>query len=113
MNQKSCIDEPLLKERDPKLDETEEWPTVYKNMIKNAAICFFGTMLHPVYSMVNAVSLGQGEEVLPLAALGLGSLTLGICSLSINWTFATGSGIIIAQTYGQGEHRMSRVYANK
>ena len=100
MYQKHQISDPLLETKKTKAEEEIAYSTVFKNSAYQAAICFFGTMFHPVYSMVNAAALGHGEETQPLAGLGLGSLTLGICSLSINWTFATGSGIVIAQAYG-------------
>ena len=76
-------------------------------------LCFFGTFFHPIYSMVNATVLGHEEQTLSLAGLGLGSLTMGICSLSILFTFGTGSGVAIAQAFGSGELRMCAVYANR
>ena len=76
-------------------------------------IVFAGVIFHPVYSMVNAMVLGHEADHMPLAGLGLGQLTLGICSLSIHWNFGTGSAIAIGQAFGQGEHRMCAVYANR
>ena len=76
-------------------------------------ICFLGTIFHPIYTVVNAMILGHEADPLPLAGLGLGSLTIGICSLSLHWNFGTGSGIAIGQAFGQEEFRMCAVYANR
>ena len=76
-------------------------------------IVFFGVMFHPMYTIVNAIILGHEDDHTLLAGLGLGSLTLGICSLSLHWNFGTGSGVAIGQAFGQEEFRMCAVYANR
>ena len=46
-----------------------------------------GYLFHPLYAIVNAIVCGRmGKEY--LAAMGLGSLTLGILGTSISSTFA-------------------------
>ena len=50
---------------------------------------------------------------MPLAGLGLGSLTIGVLGLSIAQTFASGVGTFISQSYGQGDLRVCAVYRNR
>ena len=89
-----------------KFEERIAFSVAFKNSFCTAMICFAGIFFHPIYTMVNAMVLGHQASIDPLAGLGLGSLTIGICSLSIHWSFATGSGVIIAQLFGQKEYRM-------
>ena len=76
-------------------------------------ICFAGVIFHPIYTVLNAMVLGHEADHVPLAGLGLGSLTVGILSLSIHWNFGTGSSVAIGQAFGAGELRMCAVYANR
>lgn len=55
-----------------------------------------GSFFHPMYSIVNAAVLGHANMPLELAGLGLGSLTLGLCVISITSTFVTGSATVIS-----------------
>ena len=73
-----------------KFEETIPYFDAFKNIFKTSFLCFLGTVFYPVYTIVNAVILGHGDP-LSLAGLGLGSLTTGLCSLSIGYNFATGS----------------------
>ena len=61
--------------------------------------------LHPVYSIVNAMVLGHQANSKMLAGLGLGSLTMGICALSIASNFNGAASTFIAHAYGQKEYR--------
>lgn len=70
-------------------------------------------LLHPIYSVVNAIVLGHQENEKMLAGLGLGSLTMGIMCLSIGTAFNGGVGTFISHAYGQKEYRMCQVYKNK
>ena len=84
-----------------------------KNVLKIALLSFAGTFFHPSYQMVNAMVLGHHTSPQQLAGIGLGSLTVGLLSLSIHYSFATGSGVAIAPAFGQGELRLCAVYANR
>ena len=48
-----------------------------------------------------------------LAGLGLGSLTMGICALSIGSNFNGAAGTFISHAYGQKEYRQCQVFRNK
>lgn len=47
-----------------------------------------GSFFHPIYTIVNASTLGHSGDPTQLAGLGLGSLTLGIMVISIQSSFA-------------------------
>ena len=72
----------------------------------------FGMLFHPVYSVVNAAVVGRMETQY-LAALGLGSLTCGICLLSINACFTLGLPSFVAPTHGSGEIHLGRMYLHR
>ena len=72
----------------------------------------FGMLFHPVYSVVNAAVVGRMETQY-LAALGLGSLTCGICLLSINACFTLGLPSFVAPTHGSGEINLGRMYLHR
>mmetsp|Transcript_40942 Transcript_40942/g.53638 ORF Transcript_40942/g.53638 Transcript_40942/m.53638 type:complete len:112 (-) Transcript_40942:85-420(-) len=48
-----------------------------------------------------------------LAGLGLGSLTMGICALSIGANFNGAAATLISHAYGQKEYRQCQVFRNK
>ena len=98
---------PLLK------DEELNYYQALKNVLKIALLSFAGTFFHPSYQMVNAMVLGHTTDPQQLGGVGLGSLTVGLLSLSIHYSFATGSGVAIAPAFGQGEKRLCAVYANR
>lgn len=66
-------------------------------------------LFHPVYSIVNAASCGRLGDT-ELAALGLGSLTLGIMLESIGTCFSSTVGTPVAIASGAKDYRMCRVY---
>jgi len=72
-------------------EETEPFWEALKRSSKIAAPVVIGTLWHPVYSIVNNVVLGHGDDATPLAGLGLGALTVGITGLSIGICFAFGA----------------------
>ena len=53
-------------------------------------------LFNPVYAILNAMWLGHEDNALPLAALGLGSLTIGITTLSISNAMTGGESTLIA-----------------
>lgn len=66
-----------------------------KQILKLSLWPILGSCFHPVYTMVNAAICGRmGEE--ELAAFGLGSLTLGIMTLSIVTCFSMSVGTLVA-----------------
>ena len=71
-----------------------------------------GTLFHPVYIMVNAAICGRLGRI-ELAGFGLGSLTLGICCISIGIMFSISAGTLITQAFGAKDYRMCRVYLNR
>ena len=72
----------------------------------------FGMFFHPVYTVVNAAVVGRMETQY-LAALGLGSLTCGICLLSINACFTLVTTSFIAPAAGSGELDLGRMYLHR
>ena len=58
------------------------------------------SLFHPIYSIVNAMFLGHQDNEKMLAGLGLGSLTIGICALSIGSTCNMGVGTFISNAHG-------------
>ena len=71
-----------------------------------------GMFFHPLYSVVNAAVVGHMETHY-LAALGLGSLTCGICLLSINACFVMVATSFIAPTVGSGDLELGRMYLHR
>lgn len=69
-------------------------------------------MFHPMYSIINAAVVGRMETQY-LAALGLGSLTTGICLISICTSFALVTGTFVAPAHGDGDHRLARMYLHR
>lgn len=66
-----------------------------------------------MYSIVNNIVLGHGDDETPLAGLGLGALTIGITALSIGICFAYGAGTFMSQEYGRKNYRGMNVYLNR
>ena len=83
-----------------------------KDIAKYALWPILGMFFHPVYSVVNAAVVGRMETQY-LAALGLGSLTCGICLLSINACFTLVTTSFVAPTYGTGELDLGRMYLHR
>ena len=80
-----------------------------KTILKLSWWPIIGQLCHPVYTIVNAAVCGRlGGNA--LAGFGLGSLTLGICALSIGVCFAMAVQTLMGQAYGAGDFRMCRVY---
>ena len=65
-----------------------------------------------MYSVINAAVVGRMETKY-LAALGLGSLTAGICLISINVCFALVLNSFVAPAHGAGDSRLARVYLHR
>ena len=86
-------------------DETLPFKEALRNVWKPARWIILKASFHPIYSIVNAMVLGHQTNEKMLAGLGLGSLTIGICLLSIGTSFHGAVGTFISQAYGQKEHR--------
>ena len=69
-------------------------------------------IFHPLYSVINAAVVGRMETKY-LAALGLGSLTTGLCLISINVCFALVVGSFVAPAHGVGDNRLARMYLHR
>ena len=63
MYQKQESTEPLLQTEKSKAEEKIAYSQVFQNLTTKALMCFFGAMFHPIYSMVNAISLGHEKEI--------------------------------------------------
>jgi Na+-driven multidrug efflux pump len=100
-----------------KHDETLHKPVTFGESVKTVlaltASPIFGSFFHPIYLIVNASVLGHANEPVQLAGIGLGSLTLGICVISIGSCFAMGSSTFISQAYGAKDLKMCVVYRNR
>ena len=84
-----------------------------KTVLSLALNPIVGSFFHPVYSIVNAAVLGHAKDSTELAGLGLGSLTLGICVISITSTFVAGSATLISQAFGAKDYRLCYIYRNR
>ena len=73
----------------------------------------FGMMFHPMYSVVNAAVVGRMDDTKYLAALGLGSLTIGICLISICTCFALVTATFVAPAHGVGDFKLARMYLHR
>lgn len=83
-----------------------------KEIVKTAWLPMVGMLFHPVYTVVNAATCGRiGDN--ELAGFGLGSLTLGICIISIGTCFSYTVSTLIAISSGAKDKRMCRVYLNR
>lgn len=71
------------------------------------------SFIHPVYQIVNAAVLGHSQNASELAGLGLGSLTLGLCIISITSTFVSGEATLVAQAYGDKKYELCLIYRHK
>lgn len=85
----TCI-EPLINHSEASHDKKEEDLTAtipcseaFCDIWKNSSWIMLSSFLNPIYSVVNAMVLGHQENEKLLAGLGLGSLTMGICAISI------------------------------
>ena len=96
----STADEIVLNE------ETDSFMDALKASSKIAAPVVFGTLFHPMYSIVNNIVLGHGDSAVPLAGLGLGALTIGITALSIGICFAFGAATFMTQEFGRKNFRL-------
>lgn len=71
-------------------------------------------LFHPLYIVFNNMVLGRTDNpTLYVGAFGLGSLTLGICVISICSSFCYGANTLIAQAYGAENIRLCRVYLHR
>ena len=71
-----------------------------------------GMMFHPMYSVINAAVVGRMETKY-LAALGLGTLTTGICLISICTCFALVIASFVAPAHGEGDPKLARLYLHR
>ena len=71
-----------------------------------------GMIFHPLYTIINAAVVGRMETKF-LAALGLGSLTTGICLLSICNCFALVLPSFVSPAHGVGDHCLARIYLHR
>ena len=111
---KAEITLPLLDkdEKEKRFDETISPFEACKNVFKMSTMCFLGTMFIPINVVVNTMVLGHATDAYSLAGLGLGSATVGIYG-AFSWAFSQGAAVVISQAFGQEEHRMCQVYANR
>lgn len=79
-------------------------------LLKLSIMPIIGFLFHPVYTITTAIFLGHMEDAKYLAGFGLGSLTLGICAISLGTMFAVGMGTKVAQAFGAGDYNTCRSY---
>jgi len=71
-----------------------------------------GSLMHPVYSIANAMYLGHQSEA-ELAGFGLGSLMLGIIYISNNLMFSMALVPLGAQAFGAKDYKLAWIYFNR
>ena len=81
-------------------------------MFKLAYMPIFGSLFHPIYTMVNAAVLGRDGKT-ELGGFGLGSLTLGICVISVQSGFGFGVSTFISQAFGAKDFEACARYRNR
>jgi len=94
------------------IDKKLPFKTALKTVLGLAYMPIIAFMCHPIYSLVNAAVLGRDSSE-QLGGFGLGSLTLGICVISISYSFTCGSSTLISQAYGQKDYELCAVYRNR
>ena len=109
----SATKQPLVEKEEEKKDEPVTYADAICQVAKLAYMPLIGSLCHPMYTMVNAAFLGHEPTTYPLSGFGLGSLTIGICMLSISSTFSSGMGTFVSQAHGQNEPRLCRVYLHR
>ncbi len=72
-----------------------------------------GTVMHPLYMVVNAILLGHLEDPIYLASFGLGSMMLNFLVNSLSISFSFSLETLVAQSYGQGELEMCGHYLRR
>lgn len=60
-----------------------------------------GMLIHPVYLLVNAATVGRIDDTM-LAGLGLGAVTTGILLISVGQCFTQVTGSLVAPAFGEG-----------
>ena len=95
---------------DPKTKNT--FCKTFKEIVCYAVWPIVGMMFHPMYIVINATVAGRMEGV-NLAALGLGSLTVGILVMSMNQSFAFVTSSFVAPAHGEGDFKLARKYLHR
>ena len=110
-NQSPLLNKEIRDEAEKNMDISLKQATIDSSKIAGPAI--LGSLFHPIYSIVNNIVLGHGDDETPLAGLGLGSLTVGITGLSLGICFAFGVGTFMSQEFGRKNFRNLHVYRNR
>ena len=81
----------------------------------NAILCYawwpiVGMLFHPMYTIINAAVVGRFDNEIYLAALGLGSLTIGILLISIVTCFCMVVGSFVAPAWGDNRPDLAKRY---
>ena len=67
-------------------------------------------LFHPMYTIINAAVVGRFDNEIYLAALGLGSLTIGILLISIVTCFCMVVGSFVAPAWGDNRPDLAKRY---
>ena len=110
---KAALLDDTNKEEDEAQDVELPYKEAFMNLWRPARWMILNALLHPTYTIINAIVLGHQENEKMLAGLGLGSLTIGICALSIGSNCNSAVGTFISNAHGQNEPRQCQVYRNK
>jgi len=103
----------MLLNENTKSEPNLSFTKVTKDIFAYALMPIIGMIFHPVYSVVNAAVVGRFENANYLAALGLGSLTVGIMVISICTSFALVLTSFVAPAHGDNDARLARVYLHR
>ena len=81
----------------------------------NVILCYawwpiIGMLFHPMYTIINAAVVGRFDNEVYLAALGLGSLTIGILLISIVTCFCMVVGSFVAPAWGDNRPDLAKRY---
>jgi Na+-driven multidrug efflux pump len=91
-----------------------EMSTTIKNIFKFAWWPIVGSLFHPVYTIVNAGTIGriypEDQAATYMAALGLGSLTTGIMILSICCCFGMVVSSFAGPAFGDKKYDLCKRY---
>ena len=75
--------------------ENEDFSSSLMKVGRLAIWPIIGSLLHPIYMIVNSAYCGRMSDPMILSGFGLGSLSLGILATSLLICFNMGSGTLI------------------
>ena len=70
------------------------------NLWKHTRWIMLSALMHPIYSVVNAIAIGHQSNEKMLAGLRLGYITVSVCALSVGTAFNRAIATFVSHAYG-------------